>query len=58
MATQVQATNQARAPNYKYTANMRNPPAQSVPMVQAQTVVQAVHVKGKNLLKFFVQDAV
>lgn len=44
---QVQQANQTRPPNYKYTANMRNPPTQTVPMVQPQPAVQAVHVKGK-----------
>lgn len=39
--------NQARATNYKYTPNMRNPPAQNVAMVAQPATVQAVHVKGK-----------
>lgn len=41
----------ARATNYKYTANIRNPPAQNVAqMVPQATAVQAVHVKGKIFL--------
>lgn len=46
----VQQANPARASNYKYTANMRNPPAQNVPMVPQPTAVQAVHVKGQEPL--------
>lgn len=42
----VPQANQARAANYKYTANMRNPPAQNVAMVPQAAPVQAVHVKG------------
>lgn len=40
------ATNQTRA-TYKYTANMRNPPNQTVPMGGAPPAQQAVHVKGR-----------
>lgn len=43
----VPQANQARAANYKYTANMRNPPAQNVTMVPQAAPVQAVHVKGQ-----------
>ncbi len=50
MPTQVQAANQARTPNFKYTNNMRNPPTQNVAMVPSQTNVQAVHVKGQCCL--------
>jgi len=50
MATQVQPANQNRAANYKYTTNMRNPPAQNVVMVPPQTTVQAVHSKGQEPL--------
>jgi polyadenylate-binding protein len=51
MAAPVQsAGNQARAPNYKYTANMRNPPNQPVAMGGAPPVQQAVHVKGQEPL--------
>lgn len=50
MPTQVQAANQARTPNFKYTNNMRNPPTQNVAMVPSQTNVQAVHVKGQEPL--------
>lgn len=39
--------NQARATNYKYTQNMRNPPTQNVALGAQQPAVQAVHVKGK-----------
>lgn len=42
--------NQARTSNYKYTPNMRNPPAQNVAMVAQPTTVQAVHVKGQEPL--------
>lgn len=45
----VPQANQARAANYKYTANMRNPPAQNVAMVPQAAPVQAVHVKGKAI---------
>lgn len=45
------SANQARAANYKYTSNMRNPPSQPTAMV-AQPIQQAVHVKGKSF--FFV----
>lgn len=48
----VPQANQARAANYKYTANMRNPPAQNVAMVPQPAPVQAVHVKGKYLSNF------
>lgn len=40
------SANQARAANYKYTSNMRNPPSQPTAMV-AQPIQQAVHVKGE-----------
>lgn len=43
----VPQANQARAANYKYTANMRNPPAQNVAMVPQAAPVQAIAVKGK-----------
>jgi len=42
--------NQPRAANYKYTTNMRNPPAQNVAMVAQPAPVQAVHVKGQEPL--------
>lgn len=42
--------NQPRAANYKYTTNMRNPPAQNAPMVAQPAPVQAVHVKGKSII--------
>lgn len=45
MAGSVPSVSQSRSTNYKYTANMRNPPTQ-VSMVTPQTAVQAVHVKG------------
>lgn len=38
---------QTRASNYKYTSNMRNPPAQQV---QAQPAVQQMHPKGQEKL--------
>ncbi|EAT37709.1 AAEL010318-PA [Aedes aegypti] len=44
------AANQARAANYKYTQNMRNPPAQAVPMAAQPVAQQAVHVKGQEPL--------
>ncbi|KAJ6649418.1 Polyadenylate-binding protein [Pseudolycoriella hygida] len=51
MPSQVQATNQTRTASFKYTNNMRNPPAQNVAMVTAsQANVQAVHVKGQEPL--------
>lgn len=53
MAAPVQGANQARAPNYKYTSTMRNPPTQAVSVVHNQAAVQAVHVKG-NFLKLSV----
>lgn len=46
----VPQANQSRPANYKYTANMRNPPAQNVTMVPPAAPVQAVHVKGLFLL--------
>lgn len=47
LANQVQQ-NTSRAPNYKYTQGMRNPPS-NVQLGNAQTVPQqAVHVKGKH----------
>lgn len=42
----VPQANQTRPANYKYTANMRNPPAQNVAIVPQAAPVQAVHVKG------------
>lgn len=45
MGGAVSSVSQTRQSNYKYTANMRNPPTQ-VSMVTPQTAVQAVHVKG------------
>lgn len=45
-----QIANQTRAPNYKYTQNMRNPPAQPVPMPAQPVAQQAVHVKGQEPL--------
>jgi len=51
MTAQVQPANQARPTNFKYTANMRNPPTQNVATIQiAQNTVQAVHVKGQEPL--------
>lgn len=47
--------NQPRAANYKYTPNMRNPPAQNAPMVAQPAPVQAVHVKG-NIIKTFISQ--
>lgn len=44
------AANQARAANYKYTQNMRNPPAQPVTMPAQPVAQQAVHVKGQEPL--------
>lgn len=44
------AANQARAANYKYTQNMRNPPAQPVPIPTQPVAQQAVHVKGQEPL--------
>lgn len=41
------AANQARAANYKYTQNMRNPPAQPVAIPAQPVAQQAVHVKGR-----------
>lgn len=46
----VPQANQARAANYKYTANMRNPPSQNIAMVPQAAPVQAVHVKGQEPL--------
>lgn len=52
MAAPVQsAASQARAPNYKYTSTMRNPPTQTVAMPGGgPPVQQAVHVKGQEPL--------
>lgn len=47
------SANQARAANYKYTSNMRNPPSQPTAMV-AQPIQQAVHVKGEFSFKFLI----
>lgn len=44
------AANQARAANYKYTQNMRNPPAQPVVIPVQPVAQQAVHVKGQEPL--------
>lgn len=44
------AANQARAANYKYTQNMRNPPTQAVPMAAQPVAQQAVLVKGQEPL--------
>lgn len=44
------AANQARAANYKYTQNMRNPPAQPVAIPAQPVAQQAVHVKGQEPL--------
>lgn len=44
------AANQARAANYKYNQNMRNPPAQPVTMPAQPVAQQAVHVKGQEPL--------
>lgn len=44
------AANQARAANYKYTQNMRNPPAQTVVIPVQPVAQQAVHVKGQEPL--------
>lgn len=44
------AANQARAANYKYTQNMRNPPAQPVAIPTQPVAQQAVHVKGQEPL--------
>jgi polyadenylate-binding protein len=49
MTAPVQQAGNARAANFKYTANMRNPPNQPVAM-GAQPVQQAVHVKGQEPL--------
>lgn len=46
----VPQANQARTANYKYTSNMRNPPAQNVAMAPQPAPVQAVHVKGMSLV--------
>lgn len=51
----VPQANQARPANYKYTANMRNPPAQNVAMVPQAAPVQAVHVKGKLFFVCFIR---
>lgn len=48
----VPQANQSRPANYKYTANMRNPPAQNVAIVPQAAPVQAVHVKGSFLFRF------
>jgi len=47
MAAPVASAAQARAPNYKYTSNMRNPPSQTV---QLQPAVQTLHPKGQEPL--------
>ncbi|XP_055624932.1 polyadenylate-binding protein 4-like [Toxorhynchites rutilus septentrionalis] len=49
VATQM-AANQARAANFKYTQNMRNPPAQPVAIPPQPVAQQAVHVKGQEPL--------
>lgn len=48
MAAPVPGSNQTRA-NYKYTPNMRNPPAQPVSIAHTQAAAQALHVKGKYI---------
>lgn len=50
MAASVAGGQQARAANYKYTSNMRNPPAQPAAMPVPHQPVQAVHVKGQEPL--------
>lgn len=47
-ATPVASAGQQRAPNYKYTSNMRNPPTQQ--QVQQQGAVPAMHQKGQEPL--------
>ncbi|XP_058457441.1 polyadenylate-binding protein [Malaya genurostris] len=42
--------NQARTANYKYTQNMRNPPAATVAIPAQPVAQQAVHVKGQEPL--------
>lgn len=43
---------QSRPPNYKYTANMRNPPqtAMALPAPSGPSVQQAVHIQGQEPL--------
>ncbi|XP_044727965.1 polyadenylate-binding protein 1 isoform X2 [Chrysoperla carnea] len=45
----VVSSNAGRAANYKYTANMRNPP-QQIGMTPAPAVQQAVHIQGQEPL--------
>lgn len=46
---QVGVPPQSRPPNYKYTANMRNPP-QNMSIPAQQPVQQAVHIQGQEPL--------
>jgi polyadenylate-binding protein len=47
----VSVSAQGRPANYKYTANMRNPPAAAaIPVPQQQPVQQAVHIQGQEPL--------
>ena len=47
----VSVSAQGRPANYKYTANMRNPPAAAaMPVPQQQPVQQAVHIQGQEPL--------
>lgn len=49
MPAGVAVSAQARPANYKYTANMRNPP-QPMPVAQQPQVQQAVHIQGQEPL--------
>lgn len=49
MPAGVAVNNQARPTNYKYTANMRNPP-QAMQVAQQPQVQQAVHIQGQEPL--------
>lgn len=49
MPAGVQVSAQGRPANYKYTANMRNPP-QPMPVTQQPQVQQAVHIQGQEPL--------
>lgn len=48
-AQPVSVSAQGRTANYKYTANMRNPP-QPMPVAQQAPVQQAVHIQGQEPL--------
>lgn len=48
-AQTVSVSAQGRTANYKYTANMRNPP-QPMPVAQQAPVQQAVHIQGQEPL--------